>query len=117
MELKAFVKETLINIIQGVKEAQHEAHAAGGKVNPAIDKMMENGSGSAVLGWAKGGGSSPMFLVQFDVAVVAEEGKETKGGIGVVAGVFALGSQGKSQQNASNVSRIQFSVPVLLPSD
>lgn len=115
MELKEFVKETLVQITQGVKDAQPEVQAAGGKVNPELFKLMEKGSSSAAFGYARGGGANPMFLVEFDVAVVAEEGRETKGGIGVVAGVFALGSQGKSEHNTSNVSHIQFKVPILLP--
>jgi len=53
--------------------------------------------------------------VEFDVAVTATEGTDTKGGIGVVAGVFALGSQGQSSEEISAVSRIKFSVPITLP--
>lgn len=37
--------------------------------------------------------------MEFDIAVTSIEGTETRGGIGVVAGVFALGSQGKSLEN------------------
>jgi hypothetical protein len=54
-------------------------------------------------------------MVEFDVAVRATEGKETKGGIGVVAGVIGLGSSGKSDSSSGSESRIKFSIPVLLP--
>jgi len=116
MELKDFVKETLIQIIKGVKDAQIEVQKAGGMVNPTLRVLADKGASAAVLGQPSGEhGGNYVFLVDFDVAVIVEEGKETKGGIGVVTGIFSLGSQGKSDQIASNTSRIQFKVPILLP--
>ena len=56
-----------------------------------------------------------MQAVKFDVAVTATEGTGTKGGIGVVAGVFALGSQEQSSAEVSAVSRLKFAVPIALP--
>lgn len=72
-------------------------------------------SGYEAHGWAKGEGDNLVFLVHFDVALTAEEGTKTKGGIGVVAGVFALGTQGAFNESSSAISRIQFKVPLLLP--
>jgi hypothetical protein len=54
-------------------------------------------------------------IVEFDVALTAMEGTGTKGGIGVVAGMFALGSTGQSKEESSSVSRVKFSVPLSLP--
>lgn len=53
--------------------------------------------------------------VKFDVGITATEGSGTKGGIGVVTGVVALGSQGRSDKAVEGVDRIQFTVPILLP--
>jgi hypothetical protein len=53
--------------------------------------------------------------LEFDVAVTAQEGTATKGGIGVFAGAIGLGSQGQSTAANQTVSRIKFAVPVLLP--
>jgi len=67
------------------------------------------------IGDAEMRGGQVVSFVEFDMAVTATEGKETKGGIGVVAGVFTLGSAGKSDAASGSESRIKFSVPLLLP--
>ena len=57
--------------------------------------------------------------VQFDVAVTASqaEGKEAKAGIEVVGISLGLGVKGNTQSEAMSVSRLRFSVPVVLPSN
>jgi hypothetical protein len=53
--------------------------------------------------------------IEFDVAVHATEGTETKGGIGIMVGAIGLGSQGKSQAGNASESRIRFTIPMVLP--
>ena len=53
--------------------------------------------------------------IEFDVAVTVTGGSEKKGGIGVFSGVFGVGGQASSNAASSSVSRIKFSVPVILP--
>ena len=113
MELKQFVKESLLQIIQGVKEAQAESEGTGAHINPIGMSIMRND--------LKGKRFGPKDLtitetIEFDIAVMAMEGKEAKGGIGVVTGIFSLGGGGKTEVQTSNVSRLKFSVPVVLPS-
>jgi hypothetical protein len=108
MDLKDFVKETLTQIIQGVKEAQPIAQQYGGVVSPKYwqggDKsLMQSDNGEVIRN------------VHFDVALTVAEGTGTKGGIGVFAGVVSLGSAGQSSSHSTEVSRVQFFVPVLLP--
>jgi hypothetical protein len=54
-------------------------------------------------------------MVEFDVAVTASSATGTKGGVGVVAGILALGAQGQSNQENKALSRLKFSVPISLP--
>lgn len=116
MELKEFAAQSLVQIAKGVVEAQKELEEIGGKVNPEMRHILKGAdSGYEAHGWAKDEGGNPVFLVNFDVALTAEEGTNSKGGIGVVAAVLALGSQGTSNASSSAVSRIQFKVPLLLP--
>jgi hypothetical protein len=111
MKLKDFVAETLKEIIDGVTEAQGYYSSKGASVNsPNIvyrmaeaSQLMDQVSGQIAQ------------MVEFDVAITAAEGTETKGGIGVFVGPIGLGSQGKSDASNTSVSRIKFSVPVLLP--
>ncbi len=54
-------------------------------------------------------------MINFDVALTVTEGTGTKGGIGVVTGIFTLGSAGQSEAESSTVSRVKFAIPVVLP--
>jgi hypothetical protein len=111
MDLRDFVDETLKQIIDGVRSAQKYGADCGARVNPK--NLMLKGSEGAHLMDRKT--EEIAQQIEFDVAVTALEGKQTKGGIGVVVGPVALGSQGKSDASNTTVSRIRFSVPLLLP--
>ena len=63
------------------------------------------------------GASQPASVVAFDVALTATEGTGSKGGIGVVAGIVSLGTAGHSNNENTSVSRVQFSIPVVLPNE
>ncbi len=119
MELQQFITQSLVQIAKGVAEAQTELVGHGTLINPEIENLFPSASGTPgnSLGWAKADQKSPVFMVDFDVAVTALDGTSTKGGIGVVAGVFALGSQGQSSNQNTSVSRLQFKVPIKLRSE
>ena len=110
MDLQTFVAESLKEIIAAVKEAGAYAVTEGAEINPAQDswddhvQRFDGLTGRAVSD------------VAFDIAVVAQEDKKTKGGIGVVVGTLALGSQGESGALSQSTSRVKLSVPVVLPS-
>lgn len=111
MELKDFVRETLVQIAEGVSEAQKALVDSDAEVNPSVSRRFDVKSSN----YGDSTSGKPIFLVDFDVAVTATEGTQTKGGIGVVAGVLALGSQGQSSAANSSVSHIKFMVPMALP--
>ena len=111
MNIEDFVRETLVQITNGVVQAQRQLDKSGALVNPHMRVILKEHS----IGQAEMHAGEVVSLVEFDVAVRATEGKETKGGIGVVAGVISLGSAGKSDSSSGSESRIKFSVPLLLP--
>ncbi len=53
--------------------------------------------------------------IEFDVALVASQGKDNKSGVGVMVGGFGLGAQGKTQEKNSSASRVKFRIPMVLP--
>ena len=111
MKLKDFIAETLKEILDGVVEAQQHYSTKGASVNsPNI--VYRTAEGSQILDRHTG---QLAQLIEFDVAVTATEGTGTKGGIGVFVGPIVLGSQGKTDTSNASVSRIKFSIPVLLP--
>ena len=112
MDLKEFIGQALADIVQGVLDSQQTLGANGKYINPELSTQQGTHEKHGKLVSIQG---QLVQTVEFDVAVTATEGTGTKGGIGVVAGVFALGSQGQSSAEISAVSRIKFSVPVALP--
>ncbi len=116
MELQDFVAKTLVQIIKGVEQAQKEIGDSQAKVSPKLRNVFTEtqAGGTQGLGWTAEG-DSLVSVVQFDVSVTAQEGQGTKGGIGVVTGIFALGSQGASDKASTAATRIQFGVPIKLP--
>ena len=101
MDLETFIAETLRQIVKGVKEAQHHEDCKGAVINP----LGPPGHGSQVA----------TEQIDFDVALTVSEGseKQAKGSIGVA--FFGIGGQGSSTTGSSSVSRIKFSVPLILP--
>lgn len=112
MELKDFVAESIKQIIDGVNHAKEYADMNGARVNPARQVRSSNDTTQrrdSVDG-------SSIETINFDVAVKAEEGTKTQGGVGVFIGVVNFGSTGASESVSSSLSRLRFSVPVALPS-
>jgi hypothetical protein len=98
MDLETFVAETLRQIVKGVQTAQEHEDCKGARINP-VDQYHR----------------VHVKDMEFDVAVTVTEGSEKKGGIGVFTGVFGVGGQANNNTANSSVSRIKFSVPVILP--
>jgi len=84
MELKDFVKNALVEIIDGVKEAQSSTQESGGSVNPP-------GRGEHV---SLTFGGTDIQNVEFDVAVTITEGSENSGGVAGGIAVIGIGVKG-----------------------
>jgi hypothetical protein len=111
VNLEDFVSESLAQIVNGVKKAQTAVARTGARVAP----LMRGTTDASSIGAADGDGGQPVYPVEFDLVVSAAEGTGTKGGIGVVVGVFGLGSQGQSESKTGHETRLRFKVPLLLP--
>ena len=111
MDLRDFVSETLAQIINGVNDAKNAVDNDQVIISPRLDGTAAN---KGHTGIAPSAGDAPATMVNFDVSLSTNEGTGTKGGIGVVTGLVALGSSGHSSSETSSLSRVQFSVPVIL---
>ena len=101
MKLQEFVKESLLQVINGVKEANESLDDNRGSVNPA-GRGPPNG---------RTVGGVPLQDVEFDIAVLVSEGSDMGGGLTVMG----IGGKGSISETNSSVSRIKFQVPVALP--
>ncbi|MBE2179388.1 MAG: hypothetical protein IAE97_02860 [Chthoniobacterales bacterium] len=118
MQLSDFISETLVQIATGIDQANAALSASKAKVNPENVFPSDSSYNSTVYGHIQTDQqmNPAVHLIQFDVAVYAAEETETKGGIGIMVGTIGLGSQGRSDATSSTTSRIQFGIPMLLPS-
>lgn len=103
MELHEFVKETLVQIVRGITEAQQH-------------EIIQSNNASVV---PHGVSSSDLKLanreIQFDIVITTQTGSSAKGGVGIFVGGLGVGTQGKLDSNDSLENRVKFSVPVLFP--
>lgn len=111
MDLKEFVSLALQQMVEGVAEAQKTVE--GGQINPKI--WMSQRDAAAKMKILESNAGKWIHLVEFDVAVTVADATATKGGLGLVVGPVALGTQGQSSNQNSTVSRIKFEVPVAWP--
>lgn len=115
MELETFVAETLKQIIDGVVKAQAHAKNKRAVINPASRMASGGGIGKSPRKTWETDDPARRQDIEFDVAVTAGEGTEKKGGLGIVVGPLALGGRGQATANTQSVSRVKFTVPILLP--
>jgi hypothetical protein len=117
MELKDFISQTLVSIVDGVGAAQDYAKEHGARINPDVRNIH-----------APGIITDPnhvyMQVVDFDVAVSVSDTDAVRGdlkaGVNIGLGsiqVVGIGSEVRGSKIKDNVSvsRIKFSIPVRLP--
>jgi len=101
MDLKAFVSETLVQIIAGVDDAIGRVRdvSATGKVNPQWESSHHG----------------KVQDVEFDVAVTVTEKSGREGGAGLKVAMFQAGAKGESTTENVAINRVRFTVPVAVP--
>lgn len=112
MELKDFVQQTLVQIIQGVKAAQGETgrgedERVAGAINPQL-------SAPSVKGTVTRSGQTPT-PVEFDVALSVSKEKTVKGKGGFMVAEWGLGAEGNFAKENVAIHRIKFQVQIALP--
>jgi hypothetical protein len=95
MELKEFIKRTLIDIVTGVEEANQE------KDRFRLTSQRHHGTGESGQ------------KVEFDVSVIVNDSsdKDIRGGIKVA--LVNIGGGSKESESNSNIQKIKFEVFIL----
>lgn len=105
MDLKEFTKETLVQIVEGVKEAND----AISNKNAHIHTQDES---------ATYGISHPITNVDFDVAITTSETDGTNGGGGIrVAGFISAKGNVESKIENQTISRVKYTIQLVLGSN
>jgi len=116
MELKDFLSQSLLQIIEGVKIAQEKSADFKAKVNPFLPNVLVK---DKVLDprmlYLGGTHQYTVFLVDFDVAITVTEGDNIKGGGSLNVAAIKIGAEGQSSTTNTQQSRIKFLIPITLP--
>jgi len=121
IQLQDFIRETLVQIANGINEANLTLANTNATVNPPF--ILSDPKNPKLYGYLVDDPEDNAYestrqhvdLIDFDVAVHASEGKQTKGGIGIAVATIGLGAGGRSDSSVSSESRIKFSIPMVLP--
>lgn len=109
MELKDFIKETITQIVDGVVEAQAAIAKHGAEINPRKVQFKEAGQYNYH-------NSGKPQMVEFNVGLTTIKKAGSAEGVGVFLGSISLGKKNDEGSEHTAVSRIRFSLPVVLPS-
>lgn len=108
MELKNFIKNTIISISEAIKESQSELKDKGVIVNP---ETVEIGKNNEKL--LRADGWRYVQNLDFDIIVEIDESQEKSGDGGLkVASFINLGGTISSENQQRNSNRLKFSIPV-----
>ena len=114
MDLKDFIRETLVQIVTGVRASQQEIQEMGGFASPSVSTMSTTDSPH----FGRIGRDQHAFLVTFDITVVVSEEKGTDAKAKLeVASLLKLGAGGESSSSNVATNKISFTVPLALPVD
>lgn len=114
MELKEFIKTALTDIVSAVKETQ-ECVQDYATIAP-LTELAKNHACAVEMR----DGMAHISNIDFDVAVTTETKDSMNNGVegGIkVAGLLNIGGGSKDEvtESSQNISRIRFTIPVLLP--
>lgn len=98
--LKDFISGTLINIAQGIRDANETVKDFGAGSKPFQLEVSTGGHGKTKKG------------VKFSVAVNVTKGDSDKAGIGVMSVFLGGGIQGASERSNEIAHRIEFEIAV-----
>lgn len=108
MELKEFIKTAITDITEAVSELQEELKN-GTIVNPSLTQV-EHGKSMVVDDEVR-----MMERLNFDIAVTATEATELNGNAKAGISVFGAKVGAENKERTENVSRLTFSLPLVLP--
>lgn len=102
MELKDFIKETLIQIVDGIKDSQSVMKEKGALISP--EGYTYKGKGSC-------GDFTCVECIDFEVTIEAKEGNNSNGGIKTPIIEVLVGKS----SNSGSYNKVSFSIPIVYP--
>lgn len=111
MDLKEFVRESILQVVSAISEAQPKARELGADICPSYANV-----GAQLVTQSMYVGTELASFFDFDVALTASDAQTGGAGLKVVAGLIGGGFGGELKTENATVSRLRFRIPVMLPS-
>ncbi|OWY70391.1 hypothetical protein B7486_16515 [cyanobacterium TDX16] len=111
MELRDFVRNSIVQVVEGIRGAAESVRATGARVSPVADEICGYTQQAALIHGEKG----VVEYIAFDVAVTTVTEAKKEGGAGIHVAGIGLGGRGTKGTQDTSVSRLQFRVPVEYP--
>ena len=113
MDLKEFTKQALVQISEGIKEANETMSKDGAFV---VSSNAENISNRM---WARdaNGNAHVSIDIDFDIAVTAANEADSKAGLLAVVSLLNIGASSEDKVSHQEISRIKFTLPLALPNE
>ena len=116
MELKEFIKQSIIQITEAIIESGDALNEKGAVINPG--KVQVNSESSQAYGRISTKiehGSKVVQKLDFDVAVTVSDEQTAEAGAKISVMSLKLGAEGGVNYTNKSESRIKFSVPIIYP--
>ena len=104
MNLDDFIKDSLLQVLKGIKDAQDISNKQGpgtGAINPKWGKDKDYHRYTSEVG--------------FEIAISATKQSDKGGQAGITVVALDIRGEGKQTAKSSHVSRVSFKVPIALP--
>jgi hypothetical protein len=109
MDLKEFIELTLIQIVDGVQDANKKVTESGARIS---SKNVRPTKESQFFNFVE---SKLVNNIEFDVAVTTTENDNANGCAGIKIAGINIGGGIENQTSNQTVSRIKFNIPLQLP--
>lgn len=108
MDLKEFTKQAILQLVNGVNEANQELERLGASIPTYNVKNSKRYIQTSE-------GYRDVVDLDFDVAITASEVSGKEGGGGLKVASLNLGGKVESKTENQTISRVKFSLPLVLP--
>lgn len=112
MELNEFVKETIVDIVKGINDANDELKESSAFV---VSSNCKDFSGNIRYTEDSQGLRHYVSLIDFDVAVSISDGNSKEGKGRIQVGPLSWGRNNEKTTEEANSNRVKFSIPLALP--
>lgn len=116
MELKEFIKQSIIQVTEAIIESNEELKSKDAVVNPG--SIQVNSDASQAYGRESTQLQHQSRTVQkldFDVAVIVQDEQNAGAGAKISVMSLKLGAEGDISYSNKSESRIKFAVPIMYP--